>query len=93
MNTEGHLKGRTNQYALHLLSGPIKEALWAGLASCRLVANIEPAERPNPRRDDTVDSRERGRSFDGKTPHTHIVNHLIHGIMGLIMNLYRHQTE
>lgn len=42
MNTEGHLKGRTNQYALHRLSGPMKGALWVGLASFRLVADIKP---------------------------------------------------
>lgn len=59
VNTEGQLKGRTNQYALHRLSGPIKEALWAGLASCRLVANIKPAERPDPWRDETADSSKR----------------------------------
>ena len=42
MNTEGHLKGRTNRYALRWLSGPMKGALWAGLASFLLVANIKP---------------------------------------------------
>ena len=43
MNTEGRLKGRTDQYALHRLSGPKKgSSLWVGLASFRLVADIKP---------------------------------------------------
>lgn len=44
VDSEGHHKGRANQYALHRLSGHMKGALWAGLASFRMVGNIKPLQ-------------------------------------------------
>lgn len=102
MNTEGHLKGRTNQYALHWLSGPMKGSALGWISQlpsgCRHQTS---AERPNPLCDEAVDSSMGGGSFDGElythtytltlvqhTTHTYSINYLLRDIMYSIMNQY-----
>lgn len=99
MNTEGHLKGRTNRYALCWLSGPMKGALWAGLAFFLLVANIKPLPgdltldvmRPS------IPARREGALMVNHThTHRHLLSlthfsmiHQTHACMHSIMNRYR----